>query len=51
MDKTEQKNQPTRGYSAAHEKLIPIAIAVLVVIAVGMMVLAVAIGTGWIQTG
>lgn len=51
MDKTEQQNQTKRGYSAAHEKLIPIAIAVLVIIAIGMMVLAVGIGTGWINAG
>lgn len=51
MDKTEQKKQTTRGYSAAHEKLIPIAIAILVLIAVGMLVLAVGIGLEWIQAG
>lgn len=46
-----QNNQSTRGYSAAYEKMIPIAITVLVLIAVGMIVLAVGIGTGWIQAG
>lgn len=51
MDKTEPKNQTTRGYSAAHEKLIPVAIAVLVLIAVGMLVLAIGIGIGWIHAG
>lgn len=39
----------TRGYSSAHEKLIPIAITLLVVIFTGMLVLAAGIGMGWIN--
>lgn len=52
MTKQEVERKPEiRGYSSAHEKIIPIAIGILVVIALGMLILAVAIALGWIATG
>lgn len=48
MSEPSAKKEPkNRGYSAAHEKWIPIVIGLFVIIAIGMLILAAAIALGY----